>query len=203
MNLFSIWDLALRIWYTKNMRDDAWLFQKLDEIWDRHFSDIPQQNDVIIKFGRKARQRLGSIKQETINNHGKSKNFMISHTGCGGICSPGVCEIFGTCNKRKTIITINGLFKDLTVPEYVITATIAHEMCHYAHGFSSPLDQKFENPHQGGIVTREMKARGFDKELAMQKKWLKEVWPEYLKQKMPYKQRRRRRRRVTFLSFRA
>jgi len=46
------------------MRDDGWLFQKLDEIWDGHFSDIPQNNDVVIKFGRKARQRLGSIKQE-------------------------------------------------------------------------------------------------------------------------------------------
>ncbi len=154
------------------MRDDTWLFQKLDEIWDGHFSDIPQHNDVIIKFGRKARQRLGSIKQET-----KS--------------------IRDLANKnRKTIITINGLFKDPNVPEYVITATIAHEMCHYAHGFSSPLDQRFENPHQGGIVTKEMKVRGFAKALQLQKKWLKEVWPRYLEENMPARQTRQRRKRI-------
>lgn len=154
------------------MRDDTWLFQKLDEIWDGHFSDIPQSNDVVIKFGRKARQRLGSIKQET-----KTHLDLLN-------------------KNRKTIITINGLFKDEKVPEYVVTATIVHEMCHYAHGFSSPLEQKFESPHQGGIVTKEMKVRGFGKELTMQKKWLKDEWQDYLKAKMPQRAARRRRRRV-------
>lgn len=154
------------------MRDDKWLFQKLDEIWDGHFSDIPQHNDVVIRFGRKARQRLGSIKQET-----KSR-----------------LDLFN--KNRKTIITINGLFKDLAVPEYVVTTTIAHEMCHYAHGFSSPLDQKHLHPHHGGVVTKEMKARGFEKELKLQKKWLKEGWSDYIKEKMPASRTRRRRRRV-------
>ncbi|RJO60944.1 hypothetical protein C4544_04215 [candidate division WS5 bacterium] len=154
------------------MRDDKWLFQKLDEIWDRHFSDVPQNNDVLIKFGRRAKQRLGSIKQET-----KNRKDLLN-------------------KNRKTIITINGIFKDEEIPEYVVIATIAHEMCHYTHGFSSPLEQKFPNPHQGGIVTKEMKARGFDKELKLQKKWLKDVWPEYIKEKMPARQVRRRRRRV-------
>lgn len=154
------------------MRDDKWLFQKLDELWDGHFSDIPQNNDVVIYFGRKARQRLGSIKQET-----KTRRDLLN-------------------KNRKTIITINGLFKDLVVPEYVVTTTIAHEMCHYAHGFSSPLEQRFSNPHQGGVVTKEMKARGFTKELATQKKWLKDEWPEILKEKMPASRSRRRRKRV-------
>jgi hypothetical protein len=153
------------------MRDDKWLFQKLDEIWDGHFSDIPQNNDVLVKFGRKARQRLGSIKQET-----KSVRDLAD-------------------KNRKTIIIINGLFKDIKVPEYVVTATIAHEMCHYTHGFSSPLEQRHPHPHYGGVVTKEMKERGFGKELKMQKKWLKEVWPEYLKEKMPVKSRQRRRKR--------
>lgn len=153
-------------------RDDAWLFQRLDEIWDGHFSDIPQHNDVVIKFGRKARQRLGSIKQE-------------------------MKSVKDLANKnRKTIIIINGLFKDSAVPEYVVTATIAHEMCHYAHGFSSPLEQKHSYPHYGGIVTKEMKLRGFEKEIKLQKKWLKEIWPKYLEGKMSYKPRQRRRRRV-------
>lgn len=154
------------------MRDDKWLFEKLDELWDGHFSDIPQHNDVVIKFGRKARQRLGSIKQET-----KTHLDLLA-------------------KNRKTIITINGLFKDENVPDYVVMATIAHEMCHYAHGFSSPIEQKFSNPHQGGIVTKEMKARGFTKELNLQKKWLKVEWPDYIKGKMPVSRARRRKRRV-------
>lgn len=154
------------------MRDDSWLFQKLDEIWDNHFSDVPQTNDVIIKFGRKARQRLGSIKQET-----KTRRDLLN-------------------KNRKTIITINGLFKDENIPEYVVTATIAHEMCHYAHGFSSPLEQRHPHPHYGGVVTKEMKMRGFEKELKLQKRWLKSVWPELLKTKMSQKRVQRRRRRV-------
>lgn len=154
------------------MRDDKWLFQKLDELWDGHFSDIPQHNDVVIKFGRKARQRLGSIKQET-----KTHLDLLN-------------------KNRKTIITINGLFRDEKVPEYVVITTIAHEMCHYAHGFSSPLEQRHPHPHYGGVVTKEMKVRGFTKELAMQKKWLKEMWPEYLKEKMPQRRVQRHRRRV-------
>jgi len=77
-----------------------------------------------------------------------------------------------------------------------VTATIAHELCHYAHGFSSPLEQRHPHPHYGGVVTKEMKARGFEKELKMQKKWLKEVWPELLREKMPPRTIRRRRRRV-------
>lgn len=43
------------------MRDEAWLHQLLDETWDRYFSDIPQDNIVRIRFGRKAKTRLGSI----------------------------------------------------------------------------------------------------------------------------------------------
>jgi len=159
------------------MRDDTWLFEKLDELWDGHFSDIPQHNDVVIKFGRKARQRLGSIKQET-----RSRLDLLN-------------------KNRKTIITINGLFRDVRVPEYVVISTIAHEMCHYAHGFSSPLDQKHPHPHYGGVVTKEMKDRGFGEILKKQKKWLKEVWPEYLEKKMPAKPRRRRARRRVLIKW--
>ncbi len=42
-------------------RDQAWLQQLLDETWDEYFADVPQQNDVRISFGRRAKRRLGSI----------------------------------------------------------------------------------------------------------------------------------------------
>jgi len=75
-----------------------------------------------------------------------------------------------------TKITITGFFKDERVPEIIIDLTIAHEICHYAHGFSSPLPRLFNNPHQGGVVDKELKIRGFSAELIFQKRWLKENW---------------------------
>jgi hypothetical protein len=44
------------------MRDNNWLLWLLDELWDSHFSDVPQANIVRIEFGRKAKNRLGSIR---------------------------------------------------------------------------------------------------------------------------------------------
>lgn len=42
-------------------RDDVWLQQVLDKIWDNYFNDVVQDNDVRIVFGRRAKRRLGSI----------------------------------------------------------------------------------------------------------------------------------------------
>jgi hypothetical protein len=147
------------------MRDDKWLFAKLDEVWDTYFPDVPQDNDVKIVWGRRARNRLGSIKN-------------------------------GDCRQRthpETIITINSLFKDPKIPEDVVVGTIAHELAHYAHGFNSPLERKYQTPHAGGIVTRELKSRGLEKVFKHQKKWLKENWENYLTEKYPRKRRVRRR----------
>ena len=46
-------------------RDEAWLQQMLDKIWDNYFQDVPQDNDVRIVFGRRAKRRLGSISLDT------------------------------------------------------------------------------------------------------------------------------------------
>lgn len=43
-------------------REDKWLLSRLDELWTKHFSDIPQTNRIFIKFGRFAKYRLGSIR---------------------------------------------------------------------------------------------------------------------------------------------
>jgi predicted metal-dependent hydrolase len=150
------------------MRDDTWLFAKMDRIWDEYFSDIAQENDVNIKFGRRARQRLGSIKQETRT----------------------ILDLVD--RYRKTIITINGLFRDPAIPEYVVEATIAHELCHYAHGFSSPIPRKFSSPHQGGVVTKEMRERGLEEILRKQKKWLNESWTDYVTNNIGPASRKRR-----------
>ncbi len=43
-------------------RDDKWLLYRLNDLWEKHFSDIPQSNKVFISFGRFAKYRLGSIR---------------------------------------------------------------------------------------------------------------------------------------------
>lgn len=43
------------------LRDNNWLLSRLDFIWSKYFSDIPQTNKVFIRFGRNAKYRLGSI----------------------------------------------------------------------------------------------------------------------------------------------
>ncbi|OGE27587.1 hypothetical protein A2867_03705 [Candidatus Daviesbacteria bacterium RIFCSPHIGHO2_01_FULL_40_11] len=43
-------------------RDNNWLLSRLDFIWTKYFSDIPQTNKVFISFGRFAKYRLGSIR---------------------------------------------------------------------------------------------------------------------------------------------
>jgi len=151
------------------MRDDKWLFQQLDEVWETFFPDMSQDNDVRIVWGRRARQRLGSISRDKINNENK-------HPG--------------------TLITINSLFKDEMIPGFVVQATIAHELAHYAHGFHSPIERKFDKPHEGGVVHHELEERGARKLEVMSKKWLKENWREYLDVHLPRKTPVRRKRKI-------
>jgi len=87
---------------------------------------------------------------------------------------------FGHIKKinKDTEIAINGLFKHDLIPEYIIDLTIAHELIHYSHGFNSPLERKYKHPHKGGIVTKELKERGFEKILKKEKLFVKKEWPK-------------------------
>lgn len=93
-----------------------------------------------------------------------------------------------------TIITMNGLFKDPAIPEFVVQSTLVHELIHYAHGFNSPLDQQHKHPHAGGVVRKEYAERGLEHLYLDQQKWLKAHWPEIVRANFtPPKPRRRRR----------
>ncbi|MBW3538056.1 hypothetical protein KY386_01015 [Candidatus Parcubacteria bacterium] len=127
------------------MRDETWLYQLLDDTWDGHFPDVPQDNIVKITFGRRAKSRLGSIKVD--------------------LRQPDV-----------SVITLNGLFRDQRVPELVVKATLVHELCHYAHGFNSPIVQKFRHPHAGGVMRAEFRERGLEQLYLDQRRWLKDNW---------------------------
>src|SRR5690606_10294750 len=109
--------------YTQLMiieRNNEWLEEQLAELWYRYFSDVPQPNDVRIKFGQKAATRLGSIKW------GRKP---VRHAN-------------GTVQKRS-IITITAHFKDPAIPDDVVRGVIAHELVHYAHGFGGPNPQLY------------------------------------------------------------
>lgn len=135
-------------------RDAEWLENILADIWKEHFSDVDQTNEVIIRYGRRAKRRLGSIGLDPKD-------------------------------RQTSIITINPLFRDLDVPEFIIKATIVHEMSHYAHGFNSPHDQKHRHPHSGGVIRREFAERNLEGLYLKQKRWLKEHWSEILDKYYP------------------
>lgn len=77
-----------------------------------------------------------------------------------------------------TYIAINAYLRYQDVPEFVNTATIAHELAHYAHGFGSPLPRRYAHPHRGGVVSKELAARGLGIELRAHQQWVRDHWHE-------------------------
>ena len=135
------------------MRNNAYLDQKINQIWFQYFPDISIINKIHIKFGPIAKKRLGSIRKKNIDR--KTGEF-------------------------DTLILINGHFRDPLIPDYIIEATIAHELCHYAHGFSSPLPQLYQSPHRGGVIDKEMADRDLQPLADKEDRWLQSNWLNYL-----------------------
>ncbi len=136
------------------MRDDQWLVERLNQIWHMLFPEVERQNNVVIRFKGKWKNKFGHIK--------RLKN-------------------------QDTEIVINSLFKNELVPEYIIDTTIAHELVHYSHGFQSPLPKKYNHPHAGGIVRRELIRRGFSHMTTKEKTFVKKEWPRMFKELCPEK----------------
>ena len=83
-------------------------------------------------------------------------------------------------DKRESRILINGRFRDEEIPVEIVHATIAHELCHYAHGFCSPLPKKYKSPHAGGIIERELRKRELGLLCEFEKQWTKNHWPRII-----------------------
>jgi hypothetical protein len=75
---------------------------------------------------------------------------------------------------NKSLITITGMFKDESIPKEVVEHTLAHELVHYAHGFSSKRTRLHKYPHAGGVVEREMNQRGVGYLNKAYRVWVKE-----------------------------
>lgn len=74
----------------------------------------------------------------------------------------------------NSIITLTGMFKATAIPQEVIDHTIAHELCHYTHGFSSPAPRLHKYPHHGGIIKKELENRGLGHLVKAYKLWIRE-----------------------------
>ncbi len=141
------------------MRDDAWLCQLLDSIWNNYFADVPKANDIVIEFARQWKSRLGLIRM--------------------------------TESQSRTYIGINGLLRYRQVPESVVLITTAHELCHYAHGFGSPLPQLYPHPHAGNVVGQELERRGLSRQLATYDNWVGDRWTTFYENMAPVWQPKR------------
>ena len=135
------------------MRDEEWLNQRFEQIWQLFFPDVEKKN-VYIRWKGNWKNKFGHIT--------KTK-------------------------KGQTEIAINKIFKNLQVPEDVIKLTIAHEIVHYSHGFYSHLPKLHKYPHQGGIVEKELKKRGFTYMLKKEKQWQRNEWYKLYKELNPKK----------------
>lgn len=150
------------------MRDNIWLQEKMYELWENHFVDVPRKNIVLIKFGKRAQRQLGAIKWVSPAPNALNQLLKKYH-------------LSKEDDTRISLIAITSYFKDPQIPEQIVLATIAHEMCHYAHGFNSPLKQLYAHPHKGGVIRKEMEKRGLDDMYKQANKWLKANWLNYLK----------------------
>ena len=152
-----------------DLRDNNYLQNLMYEVWEEYFNDVPRKNFVAAKFGKYAKRQLGCIKYATKNT--KVKSLLEKYSE----------EIDSQDVDSVSIIVLTRYFKNEDVPEYVLVATLAHELCHYAHGFHSPLVKKYKYPHKGGVVNKELKKRGLDDITEKSDIWLKENWLNILR----------------------
>lgn len=83
--------------------------------------------------------------------------------------------------RNHSNMTITRYFMLDIVPEYVIDATILHELTHYAHGFSSSHERRFRHPHKGGVIRKELSKRGAYEVYKMSRKWLRLHWRDVVR----------------------
>jgi hypothetical protein len=84
-----------------------------------------------------------------------------------------------TESQARTYIAINGLLRHPEVPEFVVSLTTAHELCHYAHGFGSPLPRRYHHPHAGNVVGKELERRGLGHLIEAYENWIAECWHDF------------------------
>ena len=93
------------------MRTNEWLEEQLYELWENNFADLPRPNIVLISFGKKAKRQLGCIK-------------MLRTAPTKALMQQALRHEYAD-DKKISLITITSHFKDETIPDLVVTGTIA------------------------------------------------------------------------------
>ncbi|MBV8083910.1 MAG: hypothetical protein JO247_03755 [Chloroflexi bacterium] len=88
--------------------------------------------------------------------------------------------IYLTDDEGRSFIGVNRYLRDPRVPYTVCLVTIAHELVHYAHGFGSHHPRRYQHPHRGNVVQRELTKRGLGEELGFYTDWTNDRWFELL-----------------------
>ncbi len=104
--------------------------------------------------------------------------------------------------RKFSLITITGMFKNSNIPAEVIDHTIAHELVHYTHGFSSPHERAHRHPHAGGVIKKEMAERNILFLYEAYQKWIKGYRQELKNYYQISPPKPRRKRRVLLYRFR-
>lgn len=73
-----------------------------------------------------------------------------------------------------SLIEINSVLNDPRVPEFVVEATLLHELIHYFQGFGSNKPRQRRHPHRGGSVQNEMARFGWTQIQQKQDEWVKQ-----------------------------
>ena len=85
---------------------------------------------------------------------------------------------FGSIRLRladnSTHIKINGLFRDEAIPVEIVDHTMAHELVHYSHGFSSLHPRLLRHPHRGGVIDKELNSRQLGHLVRFYNGWIKD-----------------------------
>ncbi len=92
-------------------------------------------------------------------------------------------------DEETTRIGINSLLAHPDVPHVLTLITVAHELVHYCHGFGSPLTRRYAHPHRGGIVDRELMARGLQPQLGEYADWIQRHWWSFYARQQPHSTR--------------
>jgi len=143
------------------MRDNDWLQKQLEYLLRKYFANVTLTNPIEIKFGREARYRFGSIR-------------LVKPRGLRIFLGFRSNKKIKENHPQKSLITITGMFRDQSIPVGVVHYTVAHELCHFAHGFSSTNKKLFRYPHHGGVINKELTERGAKELIPVFKRWLKE-----------------------------
>ena len=149
------------------MRSEEWLNEQLQYLLSRYFSNIKVSNPIEIKWGKEAKYRFGSIR-------------LLKPRGLRVLRGFRSIRRIKEDQPTKSIIIITSMFRNEAIPAGIVHYTICHELCHYAHGFSSTNRQMFRHPHHGGVVNKELTERGAGELIREFKKWLKEYRREIL-----------------------